>query len=50
MGIFKGLKERMKAVDNLTKSINDGDIVVDRKNLEIKNNKKNTESKENKKK
>ena len=42
MGFFKtvfgGMKDRVKAVDNLTKQINDGDLVVDRKNLEIKKN------------
>ncbi len=38
MGFFKNLKARMKAVDNLTESINNGDLVVDRKNLTIKKN------------
>ncbi|MBQ6979228.1 MAG: hypothetical protein IJR66_04955 [Clostridia bacterium] len=38
MGIFKNFKDRLKAVDNLTKDINNGDVVVDRKNLEIKKN------------
>ena len=47
MGLFKklfgGMKDRMKAVDNLTNAINNGDLVMDRKNLEIKkNNKKDT--------
>ena len=41
MGLFKkvfgGLNDRMKAVDNLTKAINKEELVVDRKNLEIKN-------------
>ena len=36
MGIFKGLKDRMKAVDNLTQAINNGEVELDRKNLEIK--------------
>ena len=50
MGFFKtafgGMKDRVKAVDNLTKQINDGDLVVDRKNLEIKkNDEKKTEKK-----
>ena len=44
MGLFKkvfgGLNDRMKAVDNLTKAINNGELVVDRKNLEIKKNDK----------
>ena len=51
MGFFKtvfgGMKDRVKAVDNLTKQINDGDLVVDRKNLEIKkNDEKKTEKKQ----
>lgn len=28
MGIFKGLKDRMKAVDNLTHSINNGGVEI----------------------
>ena len=55
MGIFKtvfgGMKDRMKAVDNLTNAINNGDLVVDRKNLEIKKiDKKETENIEKEKK
>lgn len=47
MGLFKivfgGMKDRIKAVDNLTNAINNGDVVVDRKNLKIdKINKKET--------
>ena len=53
MGIFKmifgGLKDRMKAVDNLTNAINNGDLVVDRKNLEIKKNDKEETVKDEKK-
>ena len=49
MGLFKavfgGMKDRLKAVDNLTNAINNGDLVVDRKNLEIKKiDKKETEN------
>ena len=55
MGLFKtvfgGMKDRMKAVDNLTNAINNGDLVVDRKNLEIKKiDKKETENIEKEKK
>ena len=42
MGIFKGLKDRLKAVDNLTESINKGEVELDRKNLEIKKVDKDT--------
>ena len=49
MGLFKtvfgGMKDRMKAVDNLTNAINNGDLFVDRKNIEIKKiDKKETEN------
>ena len=55
MGLFKtvfgGMKDRLKAVDNLTNAINNGDLVVDRKNLEIKKiDKKETENIEKEKK
>ena len=46
---FGGLKDRLKAVDNLTKAINNGELVVDRKNLEIKNNDKEETVKDEKK-
>ena len=53
MGLFKkvfgGMKNRMKAVDNLTNAINNGDLVVDRKNLEIKKNGKEETVKDEKK-
>ena len=35
--------ERMKAVDNLTKAINNGEGVVDKKSLEIRKNDKKEE-------
>ena len=36
MGFFKGIKDRMKAIDTLTEKVNNGEIELDRKNLEIK--------------
>ncbi|MBO4251215.1 MAG: hypothetical protein J5911_00960 [Clostridia bacterium] len=49
MGIFKGLKDRLKAVDNLTESINKGEVELDRKNLEIKKVDKDKDKKDSKK-
>ncbi len=45
MGIFKGLKDRMKAVDNLTKSINDGDGSINLSPKKEDNNGVNKEKK-----
>lgn len=49
MGIFKGLKDRLKAVDNLTKAINNGEVKLDIKNPEIKKQDEEKTEKDNKK-
>ena len=46
MGFLKGIKDRMKAIDTLTEKVNNGEIELDRKNLEIK--KKENQGKEKK--